>query len=55
MHMIPISKRTPTARTLPPTISNEFVDARRAEDVAAKLDRRVADVGRADWADGDFL
>ena len=53
--MVSISKRLAAARTLPRAVRDQVLDTVGAECVAAEFHRRVADVGVADGADGDFL
>ena len=54
-HMVPIPKRPSTTRAFPAPIRNQIAHAVRAEHVPAEFDRRVADVGVANGADGYFL
>jgi len=53
--MIPISKRPRTARTLAVPVTDQILHALRTKHVPAELEHRVADVGVADGADGEFL
>ena len=54
-HGVVVAKGTRAARTLPRAVRDEIADAGGAEHVSAKLQDSVADIGVADWTDGDFL
>lgn len=53
--MIPIPKRPRATRTLAVAVADQILDALGAKDVPAELEHRVANIGVADGADGEFL
>lgn len=53
--MVAIAKRPSAAWAFTAAVRDEVLDAARAKDVATKFDDRVADIGVADGANGDFL
>ena len=55
LHVVIGAKCLAAARTLSGTVRDKILDAAVAEHVATKLEYGVANVGVADWANGDFL
>lgn len=53
--MIAISERSAAAWTFATAIADQVLDAIGAKHVPTELEYRVADVGVADGADGEFL